>query len=240
MGKPNSDQKIVLITGGNGGIGKAISYEYKRAGYFVIVADKEGDGLHDAYFKSDLSYPENVEKLMTDIFERFIDIDIIINNVGIGSGKTLTEITTEDFLKVMNTNLTCAFITSRELAKKRLTNKSKYGRIINISSTRYLMCEKNNEPYSASKGGIVSLTRALAISLSEYNITVNCISPGWIENVNYSNLTEEDHCQHPSGRVGKPTDIARACLFLSDPDNDFINGENIVIDGGMTRKMIYV
>ncbi len=102
------------------------------------------------------------------------------------------------------------------------------------------MSEKNTEGYSASKGGGGSITHALAVSLSDYNITVNCISPGWIENYNYEKLSEADHIQHPSRRVGKPEDIARMCLFLSDEKNDFINGENIVIDGGMTKKMIYI
>lgn len=109
-----------------------------------------------------------------------------------------------------------------------------------MASTRYLMSEPNSEAYAASKGAIVSLTHALAISLSEFNITVNCISPGWIDTGHYGDLRPEDHKQHPSGRVGKPEDIARTCLFLCDPANDFINGQNIVVDGGMTKKMIYI
>jgi hypothetical protein len=101
------------------------------------------------------------------------------------------------------------------------------------------MSESGTEAYSASKGGVFSLTHSLSISLSPYNITVNSISPGWIENYNYESLTKEDHLQHPSKRVGEPDDIARMVLFICDEKNDFINGENIVIDGGMTRKMIY-
>ena len=113
------------------------------------------------------------------------------------------------------------------------------GVIINIASTRALMSEPDSEAYAASKGGIVALTHALAASLAPDRIRVNCISPGWIETGDYSQLREEDHHQHLSGRVGRPDDIARACLFLSSSENDFINGENIVIDGGMTRRMIY-
>jgi NAD(P)-dependent dehydrogenase (short-subunit alcohol dehydrogenase family) len=101
------------------------------------------------------------------------------------------------------------------------------------------MSEPDSESYAASKGAIVSLTHALAISLSKYKIIVNSISPGWIETGNYDMLSSQDHSQHPSGRVGKPNDIARTCLFLCQPDNDFINGQNIIIDGGMTKKMIY-
>ena len=101
------------------------------------------------------------------------------------------------------------------------------------------MSESGTEAYAASKGGIYSLTHALAISLAPYHITVNAISPGWIQNQDYASLRLEDHAQHPSGRVGKPEDIARMALFLSQTANDFINGENLTIDGGMTKKMIY-
>lgn len=101
------------------------------------------------------------------------------------------------------------------------------------------MSEPNSEGYAASKGGIYSLTHALALSLSPFHITVNSISPGWIENNHYDRLSPQDHLQHPSGRVGRPEDIANLCLFLAKEENDFINGENIVVDGGMTKKMIY-
>ena len=115
----------------------------------------------------------------------------------------------------------------------------KGGSIVNIASTRALMSEPNTELYAASKGGIVALTHALAASFADDYITVNAISPGWIETGDYSLLTEADHEQHFSKRVGKPEDIARACLFLTDDNNDFITGTNMVIDGGMTKKMIY-
>ncbi len=101
------------------------------------------------------------------------------------------------------------------------------------------MSEPGSEGYAASKGGIYSLTHALALSLAEWHITVNSISPGWIQTHDYEQLRVEDHSQHPSGRVGRPEDIARMCLFLCQDENDFINGENITIDGGMTKKMIY-
>ncbi|MCC8019399.1 MAG: SDR family oxidoreductase [Rikenellaceae bacterium] len=114
------------------------------------------------------------------------------------------------------------------------------GRIINIASTRWAQSEPGSEGYAASKGGIVSLTHALAASLSGSGVTVNCISPGWIETGDYGALSSADHAQHPSGRVGRPGDIARVCLMLADPRNGFIDGDNIVVDGGMTRKMIYI
>ncbi|HOP73043.1 MAG TPA: SDR family oxidoreductase, partial [Thermoclostridium caenicola] len=111
---------------------------------------------------------------------------------------------------------------------------------VNIASTRALMSEPNWEAYAATKGGIVALTHALAASLGKDRITVNAISPGWIETGDYTRLRPADHEQHLSGRVGKPEDIARACLYLTDKANDFVTGINLVVDGGMTRKMIYV
>ena len=113
------------------------------------------------------------------------------------------------------------------------------GAISNMASTRAMMSEPNSESYAASKGGIVALTHALASSFSELNITVNSISPGWIETGDYEALKPSDHSQHLSNRVGKPDDIARACLYLANPDNNFITGTNLTIDGGMTKKMIY-
>src|SRR5690606_20458941 len=127
----------------------------------------------DHFYKINFADTKEVERLMRDVFNRFEDIDILVNNVGVGYNSSLIETSIEDFLKVINTNLTSVFITSRELARNREKNKDKFGRIINLASTRYLMSERNTEGYSASKGGIVSITHALAISLSDYNITVN-------------------------------------------------------------------
>lgn len=133
--------------------------------------------------------------------------------------------------RVMNTNV----IFSKLGAKF----KAEGGSIVNIASTRASLTEPGSEAYAASKGAIVALTHALAASLSPKGITVNAISPGWIENQQYHQLREGDHKQYWCQRVGKPQDIARACLFLADSEDNFITGENLVIDGGMTRKMIY-
>ena len=179
---------------------------------------------------------------MQDLFTTWGDLDIIINNVGISCFSPLAETSIEEFDRILATNLRPAFITSRALARHRqvLPQPNTYGRIVNITSTRYLMSEPGCEGYAASKGGIYSLTHALALSLAPQHITVNSIAPGWIENNHYESLRPEDHAQHPSGRVGHPEDIARMCLFLCMEENDFINGENITVDGGMTKKMIYI
>lgn len=239
----------VFITGGANGIGKALVQTFRGQGYLVSFCDMnetEGNALStetNAHFiPADAGNKNELEDCVKSTLNDWGDIDIIINNVGVGNFKPITELTVEEFGHTLDINLRSAFITSRLLAihRENQQEKNNYGRIINLCSTRYLMSETGTEAYSASKGGIYSLTHALAISLSKYHITVNSISPGWIENYHYDDLTETDHLQHPSRRVGKPEDIARMCLFLCDEKNDFINGENIVIDGGMSRKMIYV
>ena len=134
----------------------------------------------------------------------------------------------EDFDRILSVNLRPVFITSRRLAIHRQSQEvpNPFGRIVNICSTRYLMSEPGSEGYAASKGGIYSLTHALALSLAQWHITVNSISPGWIETRDYEQLRPEDH--------------ARLCLFICQEENDFMNGENVTIDGGMTKKMIYI
>ena len=242
-------KKRVFVTGGAEGIGKAIVQAFCNAGYRVAFCDKnETSGQQLAketgtvFYQVDVSDQESLERCMQRIFLVWGDIDIIVNNAGISKFSPITETSIDDFDNILSVNLRPAFITSRLLAihRKSQPSRNPFGRIINICSTSYLMSEPGSEGYAASKGGIYSLTHALAVSLSEWHITVNSIAPGWIQNHDYEQLRTEDHTQHPSGRVGKPEDIARMCLFLSQEENDFINGENITIDGGMTKKMIYV
>ena len=247
--KPETSSKRVFITGGAEGIGKAIVEAFCLSGDQVAFCDiNETAGQETAkatgsiFHKVDVSDKDVLESCMQRILSEWNDIDIIVNNVGISQFSSITETSVEDFDKILSINLRPVFITSRLLAihRKEQSSPNPYGRIINICSTRYLMSEPGSEGYAASKGGIYSLTHALALSLSEWNITVNSIAPGWIQTHDYDQLRPEDHSQHPSRRVGKPEDIARMCLFLCEENNDFINGENITIDGGMTKKMIYL
>lgn len=252
MDNPCIKDKIAFITGGASGIGKAIVTLFCEAGgadvIFCDIDESAGKKLCDelneykcSFIKLDVSDAGLLGNTVNSILDKKGDIDIVINNVGVGGFGSILETSVNKFDKILNINLRPVFITSKLLAAHRSKNSklNTYGRIINMSSTRYLMSEPNSEAYAASKGGIVSLTHSLAISLSEYNITVNCISPGWIETGDYDKLKPTDHKQHPSGRVGIPEDIARTCLFLCQPQNNFINGQNIVVDGGMTKKMIY-
>lgn len=246
---PIHKTRRVFITGGAEGIGKAIVKTFRSAGHRVAFCDRnEAAGRDTAektgttFFHVDISDKEALEDCVQQLFANWGDIDIIINNAGISQFSPITETSVEDFDKILSVNLRPAFITARQLAIHRQAQETPnpFGRIVNISSTRSLMSEPGSEGYAASKGGIYSLTHALALSLADYHITVNSIAPGWIETHDYEELRPEDHLQHPSGRVGKPEDIARMCLFLCQEENDFINGENITIDGGMTKKMIYI
>ena len=242
------ESKVAIVTGGANGIGKAIVKEFCKENYTVILVDKkEEEGLELSrelnesgntviFKKCDVGNYAEVKHLFNEIKETFQKVDILINNAGISKFKNFWDMEEKDWNEVISTNLSSVFYFSKEAA---LLMKDMGGCIINMASTRATMSEANTEAYSASKGGIFSLTHALAMTLSEYNIRVNSISPGWIETEDYDDLREVDHFQHPSNRVGKPEDVARACHFLCHGENNFINGENLVIDGGMTRKMIY-
>lgn len=242
--------KRVFVTGGAQGIGAAIVSAFSETGAKVAFCDINEDAAtalcqslpaYVHFYKADVMDADALNEILQDLFTKWGDIDIIVNNAGTGGFSPITETSLEQFDRILSINLRPVFITARALAihRKDMPAENKYGRIINIASTRYLQSEPDSEGYAASKGGIVSLTHALSMSLSKYHVTVNCISPGWIQNKNYKQLKPSDHNQHPSGRVGRPEDIARTCLFLAEAANDFINGQNIVVDGGMTKKMIY-
>lgn len=238
----------VFVTGGARGIGLAIVEAFVAQGDRVAFCDIEAQRGGDVvaatgarFFALDVCDVEALEGAMQQLFDDWGDIDIIINNVGIGNFEPITATTVERFERVINTNLRSAFITSRMLAlhREKMGATNSYGRIVNLCSTRYLQSEPGSEGYAASKGGIWSLTHALATSLAPYHITVNCIAPGWISVNEDEVLRPEDHSFHLSGRVGRAQDIAHTCLFLCDAKSDFINGQCLTVDGGVTKKMIY-
>ncbi|WP_047382051.1 MULTISPECIES: SDR family oxidoreductase [unclassified Cetobacterium] len=239
--KKNFSNNICIITGGAGGIGYHLSEGFRQKGYKVVVLDikKHNELSSDIDFiQVDLRSETEIKNSFSKIVEKYGNAHILINNAAISTfNKNIEDISIDEFDDVINVNLRGSFICCKEFIK---INKGEiYGRIINITSTRWNQNESNWEAYGASKGGLVSLTNTLAVSLAKTPITVNAISPGWIQVENYNTLTATDHSQHPSGRVGTPRDILNACLFLSDIENDFINAANIIIDGGMSKKMIY-
>nr|WP_028563920.1 SDR family oxidoreductase [Paenibacillus pinihumi] len=245
-------KRTAVITGAAGGIGAALAEGYLRAGYQVSITDKDADRLEavtqtlvlnygkDQLYSAvaDLSSETAITAFMDAAANRFNRMDVLINNAGFGITKSLFELNVEEWDSVLNTNLRGAFLCGREAAK-RMKVQSEGGSIVHIASTRALMSEVNTEAYAASKGGMVALTHAMAASLAPFKIRVNSVSPGWIETRHYDELREQDHNQHWSGRVGRSEDIVRACLYLTDVNNDFVNGTNLIVDGGMTHKMIY-
>jgi NAD(P)-dependent dehydrogenase (short-subunit alcohol dehydrogenase family) len=246
----NFQNKVVIVTGAANGIGKGIAQMYAKKGAKVILADiNEENGKEAAkqihatggeslFIRTDVRQEKDIINLMQAAVKTYGKIDILVNNAGVSRFKNVYELTIEDWDDVIQTNLRSVFICSKEAAKFMRHNQTG-GSIVNLASTRAIMSEPNSEAYAASKGGIVAITHALAASLSEDRITVNAISPGWIETGEYSQLNDTDHNQHFSKRVGKPEDIARACLYLTSKENDFVTGINLIVDGGMTRKMMY-
>lgn len=246
--------KNIIVTGGAQGIGKIISMELAKKGFAVSVFEIDEEAIEEfraedssgkiAFFSTDISDEESVMASIRLSFEKFGNISGLVNNAAIQIEKPISDLSLDEWNRVISINLSGAFLCVKHTVSfLKITN----GNIINISSTRALQSEPNTEAYSASKGGILALTHSLAVSLGP-EIKVSCISPGWIDvsairkkaAAFQIELSEADHKQHPVGRVGKAMDVANMVLFLLNPENSFISGQNFIIDGGMTRKMIYV
>ncbi len=249
--------KTIIVTGGAQGIGKCISQHLLSCGSRVVIADIDSEAAKEClqefhrfeesllFIETNVSTENSARQCIETTIEKFQRIDGLINNAGISNPNNapIEDLSLEDWHKVIQTNLTGCFLLSKYAIPYLRQSK---GTIINIASTRALQSEKNTEAYAASKGGIVALTHALAISLGP-DIRVNCISPGWIDVSIWRKsslrkepeLTEIDHLQHPVGRVGKPEDVAFMIEYLISHAAEFITGQNFVIDGGMTKKMIY-
>lgn len=244
------NNKSVIITGAANGIGRGLAEAYASRGAQVVLSDIDetrgeetaaalrGQGFTALFVPCDVRKEEDIRHLMNEAVKQFGGIDILINNAGVSRFKSPFDLTVQDWEDVLNTNARSCFLATREAAV-HMRKSGRGGAVVNLSSTRSMMSEPNSEAYAASKGAIVALTHAMAVSLGPDRIRVNCISPGWIETGSYEELRPEDHSQHPAGRVGVPSDIAKACFYLTDPENDFVTGTHLVVDGGMTRKMIY-
>jgi NAD(P)-dependent dehydrogenase (short-subunit alcohol dehydrogenase family) len=218
---------------------------FARAKWQVCVVDLPASGARRSFstrhrgvalVEGDVGNEDTAKRAVETALVHFGRLDAVVSNAGIMIRKKLRRLTLAEWRHVVDTNLTAAFLFAR--AAETALRRSK-GAFVTIASTRALMSEPDTESYSASKGGLVALTHALAISLGP-DVRVNCVSPGWIETADYGSLRRKDHTQHPVGRVGKPEDVAELVAFLLDRERSgFVTGANYVIDGGMTRKMIY-
>jgi NAD(P)-dependent dehydrogenase (short-subunit alcohol dehydrogenase family) len=227
-------QKAVLVTGGARGIGLGTATLLAGRGYRVAVADVERGGTLP-FFRCDVSREPSVRSCVRAVVREFGRLDALINNAGLADPVTgpLEKLQLREWNRRIAVNLTGVFLMSKHCAAHlRKAN----GAIVNIASTRALQSEPDSEAYAATKGGVVALTHAMAMSLGP-QVRVNCISPGWIAK---GKLRKKDHAQHPVGRAGRPEDIGEMIDFLISDAARFVTGQNFVADGGMTRKMIYV
>lgn len=226
-------RKIMIVTGNASGIGRALQQAYQERGWTVFTIDTTG-ASNEKHFQGDLADPDTVQEFCRFIESKTDGVDVLVNNAAAMVRTPPEALPLQEWERVLRTNLTAPFLLTRELAPLL---REGLGRVINLTSTRAHMSEPNTESYSASKGGLLALTHAMAVSLGP-EIKVNCISPGWIDTSDES-LSEEDHSQHPAGRVGTTADIVALVDYLTDPRTEFVTGSEFVIDGGMTRKMIY-
>ena len=231
-------QKVAIVTGGAQGIGRAIAAFLVQRGYRVVVADLHaplGKREKLPFVNTDVSSEASVRGCVRTALKRFGRLDALVNNAGIASpgNGPVEKLALNEWNRRIGVNLTGAFLMAKhcvpELRRRR-------GAIVNIASTRALQSEPNTEAYAATKGGLVALTHALALSLGP-RIRVNCVSPGWIAK---EPVRKKDRAQHPVGRVGRGEDIAGIVAYLLSDAAGFVTGQNFVVDGGMTRKMIYI
>ncbi len=250
-----NNQRIAIVTGAGQGIGKAIASQLLHDGYAVIIAEKDRQAGREAkkellslgsvdFIPTDIRSEKSVRNLFSKIITSYGGLDVLINNAAVFNFKPLNILSLKEWNEVIETNLTGYFLCSK-YASPHL--KKRKGSIVNIASTRAIQSEPDKEAYAASKGGVIALTHALAVSLGP-EVRVNCISPDWIDVTawkkssvkNREKIKAQDHKQFPAGRVGQPTDVASLVSFLINPNNSFITGGNFVLDGGLMRKMEYI
>ncbi|KPQ00067.1 SDR family oxidoreductase [Marinobacter sp. HL-58] len=247
---------VILITGGAQGIGKGIAAHFLSKGWRVVVLDQDADAIKSC--QQDLGNPDKLLLIETDVSSEpevvsavaeavqwGKRLDALVSNAGIADPHTgpIEKLELAQWQRRIDVNLTGAFLMAKHAVPHLRQSR---GSIVNMASTRALQSEPDSEAYAASKGGLIALTHALAMSLGP-DVRANSISPGWIDvrawqahaPASPEPLSASDHAQHPSGRVGTPEDVAAMVAYLVSPEAQFVTGQNFVIDGGMTRKMIY-
>jgi len=267
---PNGERPVALITGGAQGLGRATAERLLDEGWAVVLVDLDRDagletteelglsvelnrdpsaptdgqgGARVSFVHADVGVEADVVRAIEHTLTEHARLDGLVCNAGVSRFEPIERLSLGDWNSILGTNLTGAFLCAKYAAPHL---RQARGAIVTIASTRALMSEPHGEAYAASKGGLVALTHALAVSLGP-EVRANCLSPGWID-VSLlrksserapQRLSVEDHAQHPVGRVGRPEDVAAAVAWLLGEDSAFVTGANLVIDGGMTRRMIY-
>jgi NAD(P)-dependent dehydrogenase (short-subunit alcohol dehydrogenase family) len=228
-------QKTALVSGAAQGIGAGIARLLAARGYHVAVADLKAPAAEFFFVRTDVSREPSVRACVRAVLREFGRLDALINNAGIAGPASgpVEKLRLAQWNRRIGTNLTGVFLMTKHCVPHL---RAARGAVVNIASTRALQSEADTEAYAASKGGVVALTHALAISLGP-RVRVNCISPGWIA---HRKLRNKDHAQHPVGRAGRDADIAELTAYLLSDAAGFVTGQNFIADGGMTRKMIYV
>jgi NAD(P)-dependent dehydrogenase (short-subunit alcohol dehydrogenase family) len=236
-------QKAALVTGGARGIGQATAALLAARGYQVVIADRDARPAREAaaatdleFIRCDVARESDVRRCVRQVVKRCGRLDALVNNAGIADPHTgpIEKLALGEWNRRIGANLTGMFLMAKHAAAHL---RRTHGAIVNIASTRALQSEPDTEAYAAAKGGVVALTHALAMSLGP-QVRVNCVSPGWID-TGKSRLARADHAQHPAGRVGRPQDVAELVAFLLSDAAGFATAQNYLLDGGMTRKMIY-
>lgn len=236
------EAKVALVTGSAAGIGRAVCERLSRDGWLVYGLDPAATGGIEAAtgtetvreLRGSAGSPADVDRVVGRIERERGRLDGLVSNAGVMRRKPLAALELDEWREVIDTNLSALFILAQ---RTEMLLRAASGAIVTIASTRAHMSEPDTESYAASKGGVVALTHALAVSLGPA-VRANCISPGWID-VRNEALSTADHRQHPAGRVGQPADVASLTAWLLGAEAGFVTGAEFVVDGGMTRRMIY-
>ncbi len=242
----NNRQQLVLITGGGTGLGFGMARKFALNGYKVVITGRREDVLKDAcdqigndsrYIVSDMTNLEGLSGLVSDIEQNIGPIDILINNAGVNMKKPIVEMEDQDILRIINTNLTSVYILTREVVKRMIPRGR--GNIIMVTSMAAIYGISNVTAYSASKAGVLGLTRALAVDLAQHGIRVNAIAPGFIDSPMLRKAFDSDTNRRdrvlqrtPMQRLGEADDIAEAALYLASDASRFVTGVNLPVDGG--------